>query len=153
VLAKIDEPILDVGARLRQPFCRNGILNANHSSLIQLVGDFLWVAIFICGSPYSIVGFVIGSEVQVILKNGVHVGRSCDPPTFMLTAACANPMEAVFALLACAIQADVAVSARTGGDNTAERSEAIGRTVARRIKARRVSRAPAGDTGAVELSQ
>lgn len=46
VLAMIDEPILDVGARLRQPLCRNGILNANHSSLIQLVGDFLWVAIF-----------------------------------------------------------------------------------------------------------
>jgi len=67
--------------------------------------------------------------------------------TFMLTAACANPMEAVFALLACAIQADVAVRARSGGDNTAERSEAIGRTVARRIKARGVSRAPAAMPG------
>ena len=67
--------------------------------------------------------------------------------TFVLTAACANPMEAVFALLACAIQADVAVRARSGGDNTAERSEAIGRTVARPIKARGVSRAPAAIPG------
>jgi len=67
--------------------------------------------------------------------------------TFMLTAACANPMEAVFAPLVCAIQTDVAVRARSGCDNTAERSEAIGRTVARRIKARRVSRAPAAIPG------
>jgi len=47
VLAMIDEPILDVGARLRQPFCRSGILNANHSSLIQLVGDFFWVRAYV----------------------------------------------------------------------------------------------------------
>jgi FAD/FMN-containing dehydrogenase len=67
--------------------------------------------------------------------------------TFMLIVACANTTEMVFAPLACAIRADVAVRPRSGGDNTAERSEAISAAVAGPLNARRVSRAPAAMPG------
>jgi hypothetical protein len=40
------QPILNIGTRISQPFFGNGILEAYHSGFIQLFGDSERVAIF-----------------------------------------------------------------------------------------------------------
>jgi hypothetical protein len=67
--------------------------------------------------------------------------------TLKLIVAGADSTEVAFAPLAGAIQTDVEVTPRIGGDNNAERSEAISAAVATRINARGVSRAPAAMPG------